>query len=279
MEKILLALDAQHINTQTIDFACYLARLTNSRLTGIFLEDLLSEETDAFRTIRQMAQVQSEVDAAKTSIASRHEITDENIKAFRQCCESRGADARIHRDRGIPLDEVIEESRFADLLIVDVETSFARKKGSVPGKFVKDVLQEAECPVLLAPYTFHAIEEIIFAYNGSPSSVFAVKQFTYLFPEWRNKKATILNVKEENDNAIEHQYKMKEWLQAHYDNVELKVLTGDPSDQLFGYLIEKKHAIVVMGAYGRNMLSSFFKRSHAHLIVKTVNLPIFITHH
>lgn len=278
MEKILLALDAQHINTQTIDFACYLARVTNSRLTGIFLEDLLSEETDAFRTVQQMTQGQCSIDAAKTSIAPRNEITDANIKTFRQCCESRGADARIHRDRGIPLDEVIEESRFADLLIVDVETSFARKKGSVPGKFVKDVLQEAECPVLLAPYTFHAVDEIIFAYNGSASSVFAIKQFSYLFPEWRNKKATILNVKEKSDDAIEHQYKMKEWLQAHYDNVELKVLTGDPSDQLFGYLIEKKHAIVVMGAYGRNLLSTFFKRSHAHLIVKTVNLPIFITH-
>ncbi|MES1160595.1 MAG: hypothetical protein ABUM51_07555, partial [Bacteroidota bacterium] len=107
MEKILLALDAQHINTQTIDFACYLARVTNSRLTGIFLEDLLSEGTDAFRTVQQMAQGQCSIDAAKTSIAPRNEITDANIKTFRQCCESRGADARIHRDRGIPLDEVI----------------------------------------------------------------------------------------------------------------------------------------------------------------------------
>ena len=43
MEKILLAMDAMHINTQTIEFSCYLSRLTGSRLTGVFLEDLLSE--------------------------------------------------------------------------------------------------------------------------------------------------------------------------------------------------------------------------------------------
>lgn len=279
MEKILLTLDAQHINAQTVDFACYLARLTNSRLTGIFLEDLLSEGTPNLEVFQQMAQLEQVADARETPIGTRNEITEANIKTFRQSCDCRGIPAHVHRDRGIPVDEVIEESRFADLLVVDVDTSFAQKRGSIPHKFVKDVLQEAECPVILAPYSFHSIDEIIFAYNGSASSVFAIKQFTYLFPEWRQKKVVIVEVKEKDDNAIGHQRKMKEWLEAHYDNIELKILTGDSSDQLFGYLIEKKNAIVVMGAYGRNMLSSFFKRSHAHLIVKTVNLPIFITHH
>lgn len=249
MEKIILALDAEHVTAAAIDFSCYLARVTNSRLTGVFLEGILPEYTNA------------------------------NIKVFRQCCEERGAEAHIHRDRGIPLDELVEESRFADLLVVDPETSFEKRKAGASGKFVKDVLQEAECPVILAPYSFHSVDEIVFAYNGSASSVFAIKQFTYLFPQWRDKQVTIIDVKEENDNAIEHQYKMKEWLKAHYTNVELKVLTGDPSDQLFGQLIDKKNAIVVIGAYGRSMLSNFFQRSHAHLIVKTVNLPIFITHH
>ena len=54
--------------------------------------------------------------------------------------------------------------------------------------------------------------------------------------------------------------------------------SGAVADQLFGYLIEKKNAIVVMGAYGRSMLSRFFKPSQARLIIRTINLPIFIAH-
>jgi hypothetical protein len=34
-----------------------------------------------------------------------------------------------------------------------------------------------------------------------------------------------------------------------------------------------------MGAFGRSMLSDFFKHSTAELIVKTINLPVFIAHH
>ncbi len=37
-KKILLAMDAMNLNTNVIDFGCYIARLTHSRLTGIFLE-------------------------------------------------------------------------------------------------------------------------------------------------------------------------------------------------------------------------------------------------
>jgi nucleotide-binding universal stress UspA family protein len=277
MEKILLAMDALHINTQAIEFSCYLARLTCSRLTGVFLEDVLSEP--AFGAFQQVAQMQGGGVTDTEAASARAEITDANILQFRRACESRGVVPNIHRDRGTPLDEVVRESRFADLVVVDPETSFARKKGPLPGKFVKDVLQEAECPVIIAPYTFHAIDEVIFAYNGSASSVWAIKQFTYLFPEMKQKKAVIVEVKEKNDGAIEEQYKMKEWLRQHYANVEVKIYVGDPSDELFGYLIDKKNAIVVIGAYGRGWLSRLLKPSQARIIVKTVNLPLFITHH
>ncbi|HVU58501.1 MAG TPA: universal stress protein, partial [Puia sp.] len=269
MEKILLAMDAMHINTQTIEFSCYLARMTGSRLTGVFMEDLLSEP--AFGAYQQVAQMQAGGITDTETASTKAGITDANIQLFRHACETRGVVPNIHRDRGIPLDEVIQESRFADLVVVDAETSFTRKRRSLPGKFVKDVLQEAECPVIIAPYTFHAIDEIIFAYNGSASSVWAIKQFTYLFPELKQKKAMIVEVKGKNDGAIDEQYKMKEWLKHHYSNVEVKILTGDPSDELFGYLIDKKNAIVVIGAYGRGWLSRLMKPSQAHIIVKTVN--------
>ena len=43
MEKILLAMDALNLNMNAIDFACYVAKLTRSRLTGVFLEGLIEE--------------------------------------------------------------------------------------------------------------------------------------------------------------------------------------------------------------------------------------------
>ena len=279
MEKILLAMDAARPNMKAIDFACYIARLTRSRLTGVFLEGLVNGESrstsDAFGGGAWDSDTDNP-DIVPATIPSA--LTEASIRIFREACVCRDTLSGIHRDRGIPLSEVLAETRFADLLIVDPETSFTKSDRHIPGRFVKDVLDSSECPVLIAPYSFDAIEEIVLSYNGTASSVYAIKQFTSLFPELTHKKVFVVNVRQDNTPAIEDQFKMKEWLKAHYDHVEFVLLKGDASDQIFGYLLEKKNAIVVMGAYGRNMVSRFFKPSHAKLIVKTINLPIFIAH-
>ncbi|MDR3716403.1 MAG: universal stress protein [Puia sp.] len=267
MEKILLALDPKNLNMSSVDFACYLSRLTHSRLTGVFLEDIYNEEPDLVHT----TQKEPDRDHPTISLSS--------ISSFKVACECRGVSTLVHRDRGVPADEIIEESRFADLVVVDAETSFARRNESVPGRFVKDVLLESECPIIISPFSFDSLDEIIFSYNGSKSSMFAIKQFTYLFPELQQKKAIIVSARANGEDSLEEQFKLKEWLKNHYNDVEFVILKGDPSDQLFGYLIERKNGIVVMGAYGRGMLSQFFRPSHAKLIVKTVNLPIFISHY
>jgi hypothetical protein len=44
MERILLAIDAVKINMPALDFACYLARLTNSKITEVFLENFVANE-------------------------------------------------------------------------------------------------------------------------------------------------------------------------------------------------------------------------------------------
>jgi hypothetical protein len=275
MEKLLLAQDAQCLKMSAIDFGCYVARLSRSRLTGVFLEDVQSERPAA---VNQGARRPGATDIYHQPDEAAS-ITEENIRLFREACVCRGVTSGIHRDRGVPTAEILEESRFADLVVVDPEISFTPGNESLPGHFVHDILSKAECPVIMAPYDFESIEQIYFAYNSTPSSMFAIKQFTYLFPDLTKKKVTVLNVRSTVDEGVEDSFKMKGWMKEHYDEVEYVLLRGDPADQLFAYLLEKKNGIVVMGAYGRGMLSRFFKPSHARLIIKTVNMPIFIAHH
>jgi hypothetical protein len=47
----------------------------------------------------------------------------------------------------------------------------------------------------------------------------------------------------------------------------------------YRYLLEKKNVLVVTGAFGRSTLSDLFKHSTAELLVKTIDLPVFISHH
>jgi nucleotide-binding universal stress UspA family protein len=283
MEKILLAVDAGSLNMNAIDFACYITKLNHSRLTGLFLEGLLPAERiyaseSAHPGPDGVVGKKAIEEEGAADAEYRADDPEENIRKFREACVCRETLSAVHRDRGVGLSEVIEESRFADLLIIDPETFLSRRDRSAPGRFVKDVLIESECPVLIAPYRYEPVEEIYFAYQDSSSSLFAIKQFTYLFPGLANKKCVLINVRPDGGDVIEEQYKMKEWLKNHYENVEFVILKGEASDELFAHLMGRKNGLVVMGSYGRSIFSRFFRPSHSRLVIKTLNLPVFIAH-
>ena len=278
MEKILLAIDAINPDKNSLEFACYLAHLTKSKLTGVFLENLLSEERPVLKQVQGMASMDWVVDQKSDEYNAKLELIEKNISFFKEACINRGVNYSLHRDRGLPARELIGESRFADLVVVDAQTSFNKRYEGSPTEFVKDILKNAECPVIIAPGSFKLIDEIIFTYNGSPSSVFAIKQFTYLFPQLNTKKITILQVNEAGEWKDPDKYKFNEWLKEHYTDLHFEALKGDTDAKLFDCLLNRENVFFVMGAYGRNSLSQFFKRSHADLLIKTVTQPIFIAH-
>ncbi len=278
MEKILLAIDAINPDKNSLEFACYLAHLTKSKLTGVFLENLLSEERPVLKQVQGMASMDWVVDQKSDEYNAKLELIEKNISLFKDACIDRGVNYSLHRDRGLPARELTGESRFADLVVVDAQTSFNKRYEGSPTEFVKDILKNAECPVIIAPGSFKLIDEIIFTYNGSPSSVFAIKQFTYLFPQLNNKKITILQVNDAGEWKDPDKYKFKEWLKEHYTDLHFEELKGDTDARLFDCLLNRENVFFVMGAYGRNSLSQFFKRSHADLLIKTVTQPIFIAH-
>ena len=120
-----------YTNSRAIDFACFLANSTRSKLTGIFLENVVNEE------MRELANASSKNDEVLCS-QERSKITDDNILLFKEACEKCALTADIHRKRGVPIDEMIRESRFADLIVVDPEMSFRGKIENSPSGFVKD---------------------------------------------------------------------------------------------------------------------------------------------
>jgi hypothetical protein len=269
MKRVLVAIDARQVNINVLDFACYIATLTHSKLTGVFLDTEVQEPVSQ--------PVYSEPGAAV--INDKKKLFGESIRVFRDACTNRGANCSVYNETTIPPADIIKETRFAELLIVDPDMSFKDRKEELPSAFIREVLAKSECPVVLAPYSFYGIDEILFAYDGGAEAAYAIKQFTYLFPGFTGKKITVLQVDESGGNLFKGKDQIGELLQLHYSAIGFQLLQGKAADELFGYLLGKKNIFVVMGAFGRSMLSGLVRHSTAELIIKTINLPVFIAHH
>src|SRR5690242_5601503 len=116
MQKILLAIDALNPHKNTMDFAIYMARLTRSKITAIFLENVLAEASIDIRDVFDYSRLGKDVADNTSEYLEKKEAIEKNIQYCRDFFANHSVICSIHRDRGVPAHEVVEESRFADLL-------------------------------------------------------------------------------------------------------------------------------------------------------------------
>lgn len=278
MKKILYVTDVLRLDVATLDFACYLCNLSRSKLVGIFLENIEGEARSS-KVIKEVAMESGISLQTDNPQEVKERCTAEHIQLFKDACMQRGVTGLVHRDKGAPLEDIIVESRYADVLLIDASTSFSAEKESVPTRFVTEVLADAECPVVVLPERFEGLNKIVFTYDGRSSSVFAIKQFTYLFPELKDHSVVVITIMEGKKPAPEERYKLKEWLHDHYTDIDFIVMDGNVKTGLLDSLLLRTKDFIVMGAYGRNAFSTLFAPSHAAPVLKLVAQPVFIAHH
>ena len=279
MKNILVAIDATRLDMTTIEFACYLAKLTNAKITGAFLENLIADRKPLLKNIQGKAYVEWDIDESSPKMIEKRKEIENNIRLFKEKCNNKGVTCIVHREKGIPAAEMVAESRFADIVVTDIATSFKKVFEGSPTHFVKDLLKDSECPVVIAPEHFDGIDGIVFTYDGSRSATFAIRQFTYLFPELYEKPVSVFHVNEKSELTPEQKQRIGGWLQNYYSIVGFEAKGGDATYEMLAYLCLKKNIFIVMGAYGRSAVSRFFKHSRADVIAKYISQPIFITHY
>ncbi|WP_221393536.1 universal stress protein [Dyadobacter sp. NIV53] len=276
MKNILIAINAEKLNISDIDLGCYLAKTSGSRLTGVFLENQLLSETPALKTVLGMPYVETIVASDLPDYYEKLKIFDENVRIFNEICTRCGVQHSVHLDKTIPLHELLSESRFGDLLIINPAINFDDASDDDYSTFTTDVLAKSECPVLVTPVKFDGIDEIVFTYDGGAAAAFAIRQFANIFPELDEERISVVQVNKQEGSGDEHN--LKQYLRMHYANASFHELNGDPNQELFKFLFQRKKALVVMGAYSRSKLSRNFFPSAAEKLIKSLSIPVFIAH-
>ena len=175
---------------------------------------------------------------------------------------------------------LVNESVFADILILDEHMSFTNAGAHQLSNFIVDVLEDAHCPVLVVPGKFELVDNVFLCYDGTPSSVHAIKMYSYLFPEWNEKPTTLVTFNSTSSNHLSSSENIKDLLHQHFSNLIFDVEHEKRAANavLSFFKLYQENAFVVMGAYGRSQFSRLLKKSLANTIIKEIKVPVFITH-
>lgn len=224
MKKIIAAFDGLKYSSSTAHYAIQLAKASGSHLVGIFLDDFTYHSYHLTTTnYRQLLKNKLEGDE-KDQLTRRH-----SAEIFEKACQENGLNYAIHHDYSLAIQELMHESVYADLIVIDKNESFNKQREEPPANFIRYILADAECPVLVVPSKFKPIEKTILLYDGSPSSVFAIKMFSYLLPDLKTLPTEVVSVREDDLNRhLPDNHLMKEFMKRHFPEADYKVMQGSP---------------------------------------------------
>lgn len=278
MKKFLAVFDGYKISDSTLQYAIELTKLADAHLVGVFLEEFIYRNYNVYEVITTVINYEKEI--LKLD-AKDKETRDQSVKRFEDVCREAGIDFSVHRDTSIALQELKLESMFADLILINEHESFTVKKESSPTHFMKDLLGDVQCPVIVVPDKFQKPEKIVLLYDGRPSCLFALKMFSYLFSALKEIPIEVFTVQEDGQlhNNPPESVLMREFMERHFPTAQLVIKYGNPEKEIPTYLKSNTaNIMLVLGAYRRNEMSRFFKVSMADILQKELDVPLFIAH-
>lgn len=278
MKKILYLADGYKVDRHPLEFAGFVCNLLKSPLAGLFVEPASHDAGSEMALREEIVCSGIALDHQLPLAELKQECLDRNLTIFRSACDDAGINGHAEVISDHVAATTLLECRYADLLLIDPAMGLTIPSAAHTPSMTRNILSQAECPVILAPERFDGLEEILFAYDASPSAVFAIKQFRALFPKLSDRKLTVLTAGGEANFSKNELQRMAEWLRENYGKVNFVNAGIDSRIALMEYALEKEKLIVVMGAYGRNGWSTFLSSSHAEPLAKFISIPIFISH-
>ena len=263
MKKILVVFNGINAPWHILRFATNIAKINGSLVYGIFLLD--REIKNPYPNDMEL----TETDVTRGSVSEEDAILEShNITMFENICKISGVNCLI--EKNVFLEELIEQSSQADLVIVDTTPDFQEYS-------LNDILKDAHCPVCLVSINTPVVEKIILLYNASASSKFAIEKFNDLFPNWTHLPTTLLSINP--PEKLEKDDFLNNWLPQHFTQLNNVDLHGNEKKELVNFLNkDANNVLVVMGAFGRNVISRFFHHSLSNVILNETRVSLFTTH-
>ena len=276
MKKVIAAFDGLKFSESTQQYALDIA-CKDDLLVGVFLDDFTHH---SFKLTDMVGDEGVSAEKIRNLVERDVQTRKEAVMAFENGCKQAEIRHMIHHDRSIALQELVKETIYSDLLIIGAHESLTHIEEEVPTRFIKDLLADVQCPVLIVPPVYSQIDNVVILYDGDPSSIYAAKMMSYMLPELKSLPTEIHSVKTENAQvSFTHDDLVKEFIDCHFPEASYDLASGVPETEIVQHLEDRRNTLVVLGAYRRNMVSRWFKPSIADTLIRKTQLPLFTAHY
>ena len=271
MKKVLLIFNGINSPENVLSFIKKNLKTEGVQFHGIFIRKLQRDQPYNYPFPNDLSATAVDY-SIETEEAESYRLIHIYINLFEGECRANNMEFKTDFFIETPLEHLIANSGFVDLIISDRKTEFDDDS-------IDKLLVKAHCPVLLVGTAEVPLTQAVLTYDGSANSMHAIRQYKYLFPELASLQTHLLSVVDEDVRQNEKENtQLNDWLAQHFKNFTINIRYGHPELEMVDFINRSGNSIVVMGAFGRSSLSRWLQSSHAEKILSDTKATVFTTH-
>lgn len=273
IRSMLVHVDAMKSSVKRIQIARELAEQFGAKLTALYAATPLVFTSPAFYT-GEVAAMLEELDDERLAEAKA---------SFGEACGLEGCKVSWAEMKGVSaLQCVVEQSRFADLVVLGQRDARDDLSATLPGDFVESVVLQGGRPVLVLPYAGQAasrMDRIIVAWNGSCESARAL---TAAIPFLRRAASVrVLGWTGMEAVAEGQPLDLEAYLAAHGVKASISISDEphvDAGNALLNAAADDSADMIVMGCYGHSRAREWVLGGATRAILQSMTVPVLMAH-
>lgn len=282
IKRILVALDPDPDTPVALEYAARIARRYDAEVAGLAIVDTKRITSDVggggigtmYYAEQRRAELTDEVRAKGREL----------LNSFVERMDEAGVEHIEHIEEGVPIERMIDDSRYHDLFVVGREPHFYYEHPDRETTTLSDIVKQSVCPSLIACGEPRDTSRVLITYDGSRASASTLQRFAQLQPFGTDLEVDLIHVRvgavEDRDRSELLLRQAGEYLSNHgFERITQNSLSeGEPGERILDHTTNTQADLLVAGTHSVSAIQQLtFGSTTQHLIDQCV-APMFTFH-
>ncbi|MGB0744317.1 MAG: universal stress protein [Opitutales bacterium] len=278
MNKLLVCTDGSQYSQVACRYAAWLAKITNSPITALYVTDLRIFEISAVADLSGSLGIQpfegmvsqlQEVETIKAKFVEEQAMTVFKEEGVEESVEF------VH-ETALLVDIVKEMASGVATMVLGKRGENADFDKAHLGSMLERIIRSVQKPSFVGNRKYSEIEEIAIAYDGGVSSKLAIDYFTTQ-AAFHKMRFHVLSCVEGRDEelASKRLTEVEELFATVGVEARYQVLNGVVETAISEYIEDNEVDLLVLGAYGHSRIRELLIGSTTTELLRRCHVPVF----
>jgi nucleotide-binding universal stress UspA family protein len=277
IKSILVALDGSEHAQAASRYALWLAERMQATAVGLHVVDVVSIEGSGsfLHDVSGSLGFEPYLDFSSKMREVLQERGRTILDGFAEDCRKQGVRCDSHLGTGIIANEICEQARTADLVVIGHRGLNERFSTGLLGGTTESVTRKCPKPVLVVPMEFQPVTRPLLAYDGSQRAAAAMHQAAELAVAL-SVPLTVLHVGKDEGAAQKTLEEARRYLTSYRLDVDCIARSGYANEVIVDVMAEGPYDLLVIGAYGHGRIIEMVLGSTTEYVLRNTSAPVYL---